>query len=43
LAKAATEDALVNALVILDAFGTLVKIPNPRGNEKLRKMFATYL
>ena len=43
LAKAAKEDALVNALVILDAFGTLVKIPNPRGNEKLRKMFATYL
>ena len=43
LAKAATEDALVNALVILDAFGTLVKMPNPRGNEKLRKMFATYL
>ena len=43
LAKAATEDALLNALVILDAFGILVKMPNPRGNERLRKMFGPYL
>jgi hypothetical protein len=43
LVKAASEDALVNALVILDAFGMLLKFPNPRGSEKLRKMFEPYL
>jgi hypothetical protein len=43
LAKAVNEDALINAVVILDALGTLVKMPDPQGGEKLRKMFAMYL
>ena len=43
LAKAVNEDAVINAVVILDALGTLVKMPDPQGGEKLRKMFAAYL
>jgi len=43
LTKAANEDALINAVVILDAFGTLMKMPDLQGGEKFRKMFAPYL
>ena len=43
LTKAANEDALVNAVVILDAFGSLVKMPTAQGAERLRKLFAPFL
>ena len=43
LTKAVEEDALVNSVVILDAFGSLVKMPTPQGAERLRTVFAPYL
>lgn len=43
LTKAANEDALVNAVVILDAFGSLVKMPTPQAADRLRKIFAPFL
>lgn len=43
LTKAASEDALVNSVVILDMVGSMVKTPTPQSVEKIRRLFEPYL
>lgn len=43
LTKAASEDALVNSVVILDMVGSMVKTPTPQSVEKIRRLFEPFL
>ncbi|OGR86561.1 MAG: hypothetical protein A3J74_04380 [Elusimicrobia bacterium RIFCSPHIGHO2_02_FULL_57_9] len=43
LQKAVDKDALVNAVVILDAFASLIKSPGQKSVDMLRQLFTPYL
>lgn len=43
LGKAVKQDVVLNSVVILDAFGSLVKTPSKKGVAALRRIFEPYL
>ena len=43
MTKAVDKDALVNSVVILDAFASMIKNPGQKSVDMLRQLFSPYL